>query len=657
MKRTQAVLMALICAFGFMFSACDVIGNPNGSSSDSSVSGDISSDSSSSSKEDEDSSSMIDSSSKEDSSSADSSSSSDPDPVDPQLSATPIDITNIISDEDGSKLTKGNLGGSITLREKNYDSYGSGWALVDDNADAVQLTNASYAFQDGFVGTNYYLEGVFDSTEPSFMAGRAEKLSTGWAGLLIAHGATKSLAGAGAYKITATIHESNILLQTTPTWSNGGSAVILANWTQMFTKEELAALDLTAVKLGVLRYGENQFAFYVNDRYVASRQMNNVVMASGETEIIAESGIGVMSEKSGGTLNEVISNFKYTAEKTIVDALAALVPEKSVDIYMIAGQSNASGNSTFKEAEMRELSDATYYGNNNVYYIGNPGATKLTLARVGQGDASNKIGPELGIAEALQNATYGSGADEKYLYDATRGTYAAIVKRAVGGSSLMDDCSSDFDKGIGNWAPPTYAASLDKAYDDTSTAPTGKLYRELIQLTVETVKEFQAMGFTTIRIRGLFWMQGERNRGTSSSAYQKVFQNLVVDMRNDLATKVGDIVEQDFKKIGVFVGEISATFDSAVQSTIDYNKAFIATQNEMVLRCSMNASIGSVYIVKSSGYELNKLIDGVDTPCGALKSDGSYDDYHWNSQDMYDIGQLAGKQMGKFTAIRLNYES
>jgi hypothetical protein len=172
----------------------------------------------------------------------------------------------------------------------------------------------------------------------------------------------------------------------------------------------------------------------------------------------------------------------------VIAALAALVPEKSVDLYLIAGQSNASGNSTFKEADMRGLSENTYYGNNNVYYVGNPGASEVTLARIGQGEGLNKIGAEVGMAEALQTATYGEGSAEKNLYDATRGRYAAIVKRAVGGSSLMDDCTSDFDKRIGNWCPPSYAKEVGNPYDDTSVNATGRLYRELVALTVETVQ-------------------------------------------------------------------------------------------------------------------------------------------------------------------------
>jgi hypothetical protein len=162
------------------------------------------------------------------------------------------------------------------------------------------------------------------------------------------------------------------------------------------------------------------------------------------------------------------------------------------------------------------------------------------------------------------------------------------------------------------------------------------------------------MGFTNIKIRGLFWMQGERNRGNNPEAYQNAFRCLVTDLRSDFAKKVGEITGQgDFKDFAVFVGEISETFDSATTSVVEFNRNFIATQLQMVLLCRVNPNIGNVYLVKTSGFVLNKIVGGVDTPCGADLGDGNYDDYHWNQFDMYEIGQLVGAQMagitGKYT--------
>ena len=63
---------------------------------------------------------------------------------------------------------------------------------------------------------------------------------------------------------------------------------------------------------------------------------------------------------------------------------------------------------------------------------------------------------------------------------------------------------------------------------------------------------------------------------------------------------------------------------------MNLNAAFIAMQN------SIPQYVPNTFIVHSSGYDLNKYINGVATKVGS-------DQYHWNYKDHLKIGNLVGK--------------
>ncbi|MGN1053269.1 MAG: hypothetical protein ACI4SH_07780, partial [Candidatus Scatosoma sp.] len=107
-------------------------------------------------------------------------------------------------------------------------------------------------------------------------------------------------------------------------------------------------------------------------------------------------------------------------------AEGAVLPEgATVDMYLIAGQSNAAGYSP-KGAENQTFTNVWYTGEVNKTLDGtganaNMGDyTAYTNVTVGQGKSQNEIGPEYGIAKVLND--YYSGD-----------TKALIVKSAAGG--------------------------------------------------------------------------------------------------------------------------------------------------------------------------------------------------------------------------------
>ncbi|MCQ2400184.1 MAG: hypothetical protein MJ072_06735, partial [Clostridia bacterium] len=122
----------------------------------------------------------------------------------------------------------------------------------------------------------------------------------------------------------------------------------------------------------------------------------------------------------------------------VFTAQAETATKKTIDIYFIAGQSNAAGSSAMLAPNETDFDSEKYTeGFSNVlYYGGVPGGAELSLAspgvhldfqptKKGLGSNAMYIGPELGMAEELS----------KY-YNETSGRTAVIVKYAIGSASL-----------------------------------------------------------------------------------------------------------------------------------------------------------------------------------------------------------------------------
>lgn len=313
---------------------------------------------------------------------------------------------------------------------------------------------------------------------------------------------------------------------------------------------------------------------------------------------------GVTEKPNGGEEEEIKVEIK--------EELKAKYEGQTIDLYLIAGQSNGAGFSKLT-TEFTNSDPAFTQGYSNVLYSGNSVSTyenntiayyprEITLQKtvVGLGKNNTYFGPELGIAEAL--STY---------YNAESGKMAGIVKFAAGGTNLSDVTTGRY-AAAGNWTSPSYLAE-----NGANGSMSGGLYRKFIEQVKISVAEYEAHGYT-VQIKGVFWMQGESDSKQSgiTSKYPKLFEYLVNDMRKDL----GAIVETDLSALPIVVGEISDAYNiKHLQTSTD----FVKMQNNMI------KNMPNVYIVHSSVF-------GVGTD--------ATDESHWTPDDIYFIGQMVGNK-------------
>ena len=207
------------------------------------------------------------------------------------------------------------------------------------------------------------------------------------------------------------------------------------------------------------------------------------------------------------------------------------------------------------------------------------------------------------------------------------GKEAGIIKFAHGGTSLLANLGGE-NKAGGNWMSPSYAEYKGVEYTDADTRHyhkgNGGLYVGLLDQIEYSVMMLRLDGYDDINIKGVFWMQGESDRGNPAE-YEIAFKYFVEDLRAD----VGEIMGEDMSKLAIMVGEISRTMGSADAATVKTNNTFIAKQNEIV------SEMENVYIIKSSTYDTNTLVNGTNV----MAQDG----WHWVAADMFAVGELVGE--------------
>ena len=496
------------------------------------------------------------------------------------------------------------LGGKInntTGEHKSFDkaspdaTKGSNWALVDGRRDTVRVTHYTYAYQNGIIGNKYYVEGTFDSTYTL-------KVGTNFGGLLVSHG-EKDLSGTGDKKFEVTIMGDGIFGTYIPSNWSPANTFALGNYV-----DAGVVCDPTAVRLGVLRDGIDYY-FFVNDVYVSSYTLPEITFA--------ESGFGVVGNES---IDLTISNFNYSVNSEFLDALKATVPAKGkIDVYLIAGQSNASGCTNVNIYNALEADPHYLAGYNNIYYMGSAGANyrnkrDFALVRAGLGENNFiQMGPELGMAKGLSD-----------YYNLETGRKAVMIKYAVGGTNLQDIISG-LNSSDGNWCPPSWLDKNGRVDSNLS----GGLYTKFMKEFEQRWAELKAMGYNPT-VKGLYWMQGEADKG-NPNGYAKIFKVFASDFRSDITKLSG----QDCSKMPIFIGEIAETSGDASNGTVAKNKAFIKMQNEMTTEGNAKY-VENTYIIKSGKFPINALNSN-----GQSYAVGS-DPWHWKWQDAIAIGKLVG---------------
>lgn len=278
---------------------------------------------------------------------------------------------------------------------------------------------------------------------------------------------------------------------------------------------------------------------------------------------------------------------------------AETAAETALDIYLLAGQSNASGSTRIATAGEGER-DANTYRNVWYYYSrqdvdGTNQASRMDYRPVteGLGYDEEHIGPELGMARVL---------NEKY----TGSRKALILKVAAGGTSLLMN-----ERTMSNWGQSGqkyflqrgswYPSSLKDGEPMDSVSPTGFLTRQL-RRTIDTVyRELLEKGFLpeNIRFKALCWMQGEEDRSHTRN-YYTYFPAFAEEIRGQITETTGT----DHSAMPVIMGEISESFSSASRDSLETNRKF----NDVLHRLADENP--SFTVIPTGQYQLTELVDG-----------------------------------------------
>ncbi len=212
-------------------------------------------------------------------------------------------------------------------------------------------------------------------------------------------------------------------------------------------------------------------------------------------------------------------------------------------------------------------------------------------------------------------------------YNEESGRNAGIIKYAMGGTSLLNSKST-------NWVPPSYQKTLSKS---EITDATGGLYRNFLKQVEKNVSQVMKYGgYTSVRICGLYWMQGCYNR-SNPSEYKKAFTFFASDVRRDVSEIMKKYTCSDndcgASEMPIIVGTISQTYD--LQDSPSYeqtNITFIQMQK------SFEKDIPNCYVVDNSAYKVGMWQNDSFVILGS-------DRYHWNQADALEIGENVGKAM------------
>lgn len=316
---------------------------------------------------------------------------------------------------------------------------------------------------------------------------------------------------------------------------------------------------------------------------------------------------------------------------------AAAAEKTPVDVYILAGQSNAVGYSNLSQAVKGQdnasytyrdyiggLDERNKNGYSEVLYYG---AIELRAdrafpnysiqnVRMGLGNGVNFMGPELGMAQEFSK-TYSASSP------------AAILKCAVGGTYLGDwSGEGQTSKDFGSWGSPSLLAEWRES-GKTLHQYAGKLYERLLETVTHGLAALKSEGYEP-RIVGYLWMQGEAD--IEREYWYNAYEHNLTLFINDLRAAVAEIAQDEEAGAMPFViGKIA----------YDFANRWAATGVDTVRAAedAVAAKVPNVYTVETDDLHIGG-------------GNGS-DDYHFNPKDMYELGQrfakTASENIAKYT--------
>jgi hypothetical protein len=284
-----------------------------------------------------------------------------------------------------------------------------------------------------------------------------------------------------------------------------------------------------------------------------------------------------------------------------VSASASPVEASAVDIdvYFIAGQSNAVGFSklsTLDDEYKVEYPNVLFYnGGQGIQNIGD----NLSYVRPGLGLQPGDtieytgFGPELGMAKVLSNK-------EKKI---------AFIKYAYGGTAIyQNDSLNNKDDNHDNWHGPWDGAT------------SGRLYEGFLTTAGNGLNALKKAGYSPA-IKGLVWMQGETdgevqfNTGKYNAA--DMYEHNLTELFNHFRRELTDISSTNQLDMPIVFGEI-----------YEYSTAVIEVRKIV----EAQANVGKL----DNNYLINT---------GDLIIDTTNDGWHWPGNQELELGVRFGEKL------------
>lgn len=302
---------------------------------------------------------------------------------------------------------------------------------------------------------------------------------------------------------------------------------------------------------------------------------------------------------------------------------------KTIDIYMIAGQSNASGSTSIESAkeggrDLNVYENVLYYD----YRVSTSGTLRVdhrdfTGVREGYGYDSTHIGPELGMARIL-NPLYADDDKTALILKYAAGGTSILFRQKDDGTPLQSLTEESLQRFLdrGSWYPDVLQSEAVKALGENR--PTGYLARNFGVQVENCYADLIKLGYQpeNIHFKSINWMQGESDRSTPA-AYKEVFPVLIEELRGYISEATG----QDYSDLPIVIGEICETFSTLSNSSVATNRSFIAMQH------TLNEVVTNVTVIPSGEFEMIALKDGEEVYVGT-------DNGHWNYADAVAIGEM-----------------
>jgi len=281
----------------------------------------------------------------------------------------------------------------------------------------------------------------------------------------------------------------------------------------------------------------------------------------------------------GKTVSFLLSEEGEAQDKYLV-ASAPTGSKGEIDVWLIAGQSNASGygsdtltDSLTNNKYLTGFDNILYYGSGdgNIY-------SEFTPLTIGMGRNQSSVGAEVGIASML------GGSDRMN----------AVIKLGRGSAYLYPNTTHDVSINFGTWTSPSYISNNNINTEGTKI---GGLYASFMDTVQAGVDALIAEGYTPV-IKGVWWMQGEAesNQAALANEYEDLLTCLISDMREDL----GEIFDSNCSDMPFVMGSIYRNRITDVSGNFVHTQpAYLSVINESQLKVASQGS--KIFVVDSTG--------------------------------------------------------